>query len=266
MCEENDNRVDEISEYYKPVGRLNFFIMILFWSLIFLSLGLLFSQNITENAKNKLQYFFVVLFIVHFILLQVSKHFLSKAEEERRKQLLSDAFNVPLSNEKTTLYYNNKYPPSFLRLGAIILENTYFGKRITNEMLKSKRLFTCLYVLIWLLIIIGRENNLTFVTWVTQFVFSGEIVMQWVFLERLHYKYNHIYNELHNNYLNKIDGNTIEGKVTIINALVNYESAKASYGIKTSTKIFNEINPKLTHEWEKIRTLLRMDVFEDTKQ
>ena len=254
MCNKDDERLDEVAEYYKPVKWCNYFISPIFWILIGLSLSLLFLKNIPF-----IQRLFILLVVVHFLLNLYSKHLLTKAEEKRRKQLVSDAFGVQLSNETTRSYYNNCYPPSFLRLGAIIFENAFFGKEIVKGMLYRKRLFTLFYLILWFIIILFRHNDLGIIIWLTQFIFSSHILAEWFHLEILGYKYDQIYNQFHSDFLNNIGENTPQAKATLVYAFANYESAKSSAAIKLSTRIFERQNPDLTKKWEKTRMDLGMD-------
>jgi hypothetical protein len=126
-------------------------------------------------------------------------------------------------------------------------------------MLKQKRIFTFSYLMIWIIFIVFRFNDLGKIIWLTQFIFSEQILVEWFHLERLHSKFNKVYDQLHDSFLNNIDENTPQGKTTIINAMVDYESAKSSACIKLSTNIFNKLNPELTKKWDQIRNELGMD-------
>ena len=182
-----------------------------------------------------------------------------KAEHERRRQLLSDAFGVALSNNETSLYYNNAYPPSLLRLGANTMENAFFSKKIAKEMLIYKRVVTLIYIIIWLIAVINRHSTLESITLVTQVVFSGQVLAQWISLEALRFRHKQIYKQLYDHFLHDIGEKTPGGKAAILDAFTAYESTKAVAGIKLSTKTFEKLNDNLTREWHRIRTKLKMD-------
>lgn len=182
-----------------------------------------------------------------------------KAERMRRKQMLSDAFGTPISHDKTSLYYNNDYTPSVQRLGANTMENSLFSKEIASEMLCEKRLFTGGYAVLWILAFSLRHNNLEILTWITQILFSGEIVAQWLNLEILRIRHDRIYERLHHHFLHEIGGDSPKAIATVLDAFVAYESAKSSAGLLLSSKVFEKLNPSLTKKWCQIRQELNMD-------
>jgi hypothetical protein len=61
-----------------------------------------------------------------------------------------------------------------------------------------------------------------------------------------------MYQELYNFFLLKSEQNSPNEIATVLNAYATYESAKSEAGILLSTKDFNELNPTLSREWEKI--------------
>jgi hypothetical protein len=103
----------------------------------------------------------MILVMIHFVLSQIDRFYLiPKAERMRRKQMISDAFGTTLSHEKTSLYYNNEYSPSFKRLGANTMENSLFSKEVVAIMLCPRRIITGCYIVVWILAFTLRNNNL----------------------------------------------------------------------------------------------------------
>ena len=100
MSNTNLERVDEISKYYKPVEKLEKISQSMFWVYIVLSFVIPYSDSIFGiQIKDFLQIVFLVFVLGYFGLSQVSSlYYLPRAEFERRKQLLSDSFEVPLSS------------------------------------------------------------------------------------------------------------------------------------------------------------------------
>jgi hypothetical protein len=182
-----------------------------------------------------------------------------KAERIRRKQLLSDAFNTHLTHDRTSLYYNNEYSPSVQRLGANTMENSLFSKEIAYKMLVRKRWIVGFYLVAWLFAFALRHSSLELITWITQLVFSGEIIAGWLKLECLCFRHERTYEQLHAHFLNGIGGDHPRAIANVLDAFVEYESAKASAGALLSSKIFNKLNPELTKKWEQIRNDLRMN-------
>jgi len=261
----NKTRVDEVVQYYKPATQMEFVNIGLFWVTSLLSFFMFFSEKWGWPVQNILQAVFIVFVIAHFTTSQINRFYLiPKAERMRRKQMISDAFGTTLSHDRTSLYYNNEYPPSLNRLGANTMENSLFSKEITASMLCSKRIITGGYVAIWLLAFALRHNNLAVLSWITQTVFSGAIVVQWINLEIMHFRHEHTFEELHSYFLHKIGESSPGAIATILDNFVAYESAKSSAGCLLSSKVFNKLNPKITEKWNQIRHDLNMDFQQDT--
>jgi len=203
---------------------------------------------------------FIAAVLTQFVVSQVNRFYLiPKAERMRREQMLSDAFGTPLSHDKTSLYYNNDYSPSIQRLGANTMENALFSSEVSAKMLISKRLYIGAYLITWIFIFSFQNTNLNIIIWVTQIIFSGEIITQWLSLEVLRIRQERTYEKLHTHFLHEIGGNSKRAIATILDSFVAYESAKSSASYLLSTKIFNELNPKLTKEWEQVRSELKMN-------
>ena len=264
MNEANKIRIDEVSQYYNPAAKIGFVCFILFWVNTFLSFCMLFSSVFESSVQNILQALFIVSVIIHFVISQINRFYLvPRAERMRRKQMVSDAFGITLSHDKTSLYYNNEYSPSVKRLGANTMENALFSKEVAASMLCPKRIVTGGYIAVWILAFALRHNNINVLLWITQAVFSGEIIVQWLNLEVLRFRHERTYEKLHAHFLHEIGENSQRAIATILDAFVAYESAKSSAGYLLSTKVFNKLNPKLTATWNQIRHELNMTFQQD---
>jgi hypothetical protein len=180
------------------------------------------------------------------------------AEEKRRKQLLSDAFNVPLTSEQTRQYYNNELTPSIARLGASILENAFFAKTVCSKMANQQRFKILIYILIWIVAISYRSTDLGLILILTQILFSGEIIVRWIKIEVLRYRNNSIYDGLYTLFLHNVSPDQNPGIADILYWFASYESAKAAASVQQSSKIFFQLNPKLSKEWTEIRKQLQI--------
>lgn len=256
-------RIDEVSHYYAPALKLKRIRSGLFWVIAVLSLSMPYSALLGAVAQTILQAVFLVLVICHFLISQIYRFYLvPTAERMRRKQLLSDSFGTHLSHDRTSLYYNNEYSPSVQRLGANTMENALFSKEIAARMLQKTRLITGGYAIAWLLAFALRHNNLEILTWITQIVFSTEVAVQWLNLEVLRFRCEQVYERLHAHFLHDIKDSP-RSIATILDAFVSYEAAKSSAGLVLSTKVFHELNPRLSEQWIRIRQELRMDSRQD---
>lgn len=260
MTEKNNERVDEVSRYYHSASRLELVVTCLFWINGLLSLTILFYENIPALCQRLLPILFILTVLFQFVVSQANRFYLvPRAEQLRRKQMLSDAFGTPLSHNKTVLYYNNMYAPSIKRLGANTMENAFFSSEVAGKMAVTKRWLVLVYIACWVLLFSFRDTDLSIMMWITQIVFSGEIIAQWLSIEILRTRQERTYERLHNHFLHKIGSDSAKEVATILDAFVTYETAKSSSSCLLSSKIFHKLNPSLTKKWEQVRNDLEMD-------
>lgn len=254
-------RIDELDKYYIPIEKTDKWIGRLFWVSAILSISIIYSNSIPmQLSQQMIEIFFIVVVVSHFVLSQYNSfHLIPIAENSRRKQLLSNSFNVPLIPETTEGYYNNDITPSIARLGASVFENSFFAKNVSYKMAKKERLKVLLYFLLWLIAIIFRSTDLSLVLILTQVLFSGEIFVRFIKIEILHSRNESIYNDLYAHFLHKTSSTNNEGTANLLYLFASYEAVKADASIKQSSKIFDELNPKLSIEWEEIRKKLAID-------
>ena len=254
-------RIDELEKYYQPIETIEVWIIRLFWSCVLLSIAVLYSDTIpTQWAQQIPGIIFVFVVLTHFILSLYNRFCLiPSAERQRRKQLLSDSFQVPLTPESTQGYYNNPIAPSIARLGANILESAFFAKRICAEMAKRERIKIWSYIIIWISIMVCRNTSIGFILILTQFIFSGEIIVKWLNLEVLRSRNEKIYNNLYSVFLHQVDLTKNSGISDILNSFASYEAAKEAASIKQSSKIFFKLNEELSKEWELICRKLKIN-------
>lgn len=114
-----------------------------------------------------------------------------------------------------------------------------------------------IFIVFWLSMIIYKNSNFDFVMTISQLVFSGTVVINWLNLEVLYHRYSNVYSKLYEHFLSR-NTNILTEKVFILDALIEYESTKASDGIKLSSKIFKSINPTISEEWIHVKNILNI--------
>lgn len=251
-------RFDSLDRHYKQIVRYKLTSTILFWFNVLVSLIIFFVDGI-EALKS----FLTIIFIATTVLYFVADNYLSvflipSVEEKRRTHLLSNSLGIQLDTETTNLYYNNDLHPSIVRLGANILENSLFAKRVTGEMLKSETIIIILYTIIWIVCLSIRNTDIELISIVSQTLFASTIIPSWVKLLMLHNQNGRIHSELYRLFLMKKDTPQKILFPLVIDSFVKYESAKAYSGVKQSSKIFHKINPEVTGEWEQIKITLKL--------
>lgn len=260
MARINKERVDGLEHYYRPIERCEKWMSILFWASALLSVTVLYSELIpSQEWRDVPTVLFSASVVLHLVLsLYVRFHLIPEAEGKRRKQLLSDSFDVPLTPEQTQAYYNNPLAPSIQRLGANVLENSFFAKSVCGKMAVQERIKVLVYFVLWLFAAFWRNTPLGLLVVVTQTVFSGEIIAKLVCIEMLRHRNEDLFEELYHEFLHKVDFQSPTGTACILDAFATYEAAKAAAAIKQSTSVFNEMNSRLTQEWDDICDRLGM--------
>lgn len=261
MAESEIERIDGLERYYRPIEHCETWTTGLFWVSAVLSVVVLYSQWIPWDAVRDIPtVLFSVSVILHLALSLYNRfHLVPEAEAKRRKQLLSDSFDIPLTPEQTQAYYNNPLAPSIQRLGANVLENSFLAKYVCGKMAVRQRAKVLIYFTAWFLAAFWRNTPLGLLIVVTQTVFSGEIIARLVSLEVLRHRNEDLYEELYHEFLHKIDFQSATGTACVLDAFAAYEATKAAAALKQSTKIFNELNPSLTREWASICDRLGMN-------
>jgi len=253
-------RVDEVSQYYVPAVKAATADSYLFWIIAIASLCMPKITMLDALAQNIITALFIVLVVAHFVVNQLSRLCLvPKAEKKRRQQMLSDAFGSPISCDKTSLYYNNDYSPSVMRLGANTMENSLFSKEVAAKMLVKSRLVISLYMIIWLFIFSFHHGDVDILIWITQLVFSGAIIANWLTLEIFKNRCENVYEQLHTHFLHEVGAGNEKAVAAVLDSFASYEAAKSSAGILLSSKAFNQLNLPLTQKWEQIRMALKME-------
>ncbi len=263
MSETESQRVDEVSRYYKSARALDTACGYLFYISAILSGVVLFPDLISKYGfLPKLA--FVLLSVILFGAFVVSKLWLvPKAERMRRRQLLANSLGTPITYEQTKNYYNNEFSPSLLRLAASLLENSFFGKEVSEKMLLWVRLKTGLYFCLWVGLLAARFSSMDTILWITQVVFSADVLAYWLTLETLNHRYCRVYDDLYSHFLQGLGDETAQAKASILDSFVAYESAKAVAGVLLDSKIFHRENARLSQEWQVVRSTLRLSEMAD---
>lgn len=262
MTESQIERIDGLDHYYRPIDRMEAVSSVLFWASAFLSFSVLYSRDIPwQSMQDVPMLLFTACVVVHLLLsLYLKFHLIPIAEERRRKQLLTNSFDVPLTPEQTQAYYNNPLAPSIQRLGANILENSFFAKAVCGKMAVRERIKVLIYFIVWILVALWRGTPLDILVVVTQTVFSGEILARLISIEVLRHRNEDLFEELYHEFLHKVDFHSSTGTACILDAFATYEAAKASATLKQSTRIFKALNPDLTRQWKEITEQLGMEI------
>lgn len=256
-------RVDEVEREYKHAKTCGSITRFTFWLTAALSLFLPFLYGRPREFSRDV---LIVSAIVYFFASQFARFiFIPRAESVRRRQFLTDSLDAPLSLLQTLGYYNNEFSPSVARLGANVMENSLFTEAVATRMLRFWRPTIALYMIAWLGIFTARASSIELVAWATQVVFSAEVLVKWLRLEWLRVRSEVVFNRMHNHFALAKGGSAKNAMATIIDAAIEYESAKAAAGLLLSTKAFGQINEEVSAKWEGIRKQLAIGTLTNGK-
>jgi hypothetical protein len=253
------NRFDTMDRYYKHAGKSNMAGTFFLWCSI-VSSFVVFFMNGYDQIKNFVNVFFIVVTFLFFIFSNLtSLYFLRKAENKRVTHLLSNSLGVPLDDEETNLYYNNRQVHSIVRLGLNIFENSLHSTRTSSIMIKRDFTIVVMYVVFWLIFMLNRNSSLDLLSIISQTLLTTTLLTNFLKLVVIKFGCERTFNDCRNLFLHGIQENQ-KFNAQIIELFVRYESLKASMGISLSSKIFFKyVNPATTVEWERIKSNLGIE-------
>jgi hypothetical protein len=253
----NPQRVDPVDRDYEAVHTCEAISNILFWIAAILSIVVLLVEKATYPLLFQIaQIAFAIVVIALFALgLALRLYWSPQAEDARRSAFLSDAYNVAMTTEKTTGFYNNAGAEPLQRLGLSLMENCYFTRAVTLEMLKKERLIIPAYAALFLIIAFVRSTDLAIIPIAAQALFSEQLLSRWCRLEWLSHRCGATYRRLYD--LVQAPPAVRIRNARILDAFAVYETSKANAAIALSSPIFFKLNPRLSEEWKGILAALK---------
>lgn len=243
------------AKYYAPLERAEKWNTLLFYGAAALSLLVLFIPKDVVFWHAAANIGFLISSIGVFALnTSISLYFASRAEAERRKDLLGDGLGVPLTYERTTEYYNNEETEPFRRLGVDVLENTFHSRDTARIMCGQERVKVAIYTMGWLTAVLIRTASFDLIAVLSQVIFSEQLLLRWIKLEWLRSQCERIHDAL----LIVLRGQTQIPLLTsqVIEQLLAYETAKGRAGIVLSKEIFDRRNDAVSRDWQKEKATL----------
>ncbi|RVK42978.1 hypothetical protein [Sinorhizobium meliloti] len=249
-------KVDTVGDkFYKPLETVEAVGGWLFWLVAVLSIAtLLVDKAAHSTPSDYLQIAFIVSVFLFFVQGLAHKLYLfPRAEDERRRELLSNSFNVTLTHEATVEYYNNDQTNPLKRLAASVMESSFFTKEILRKMLRTERATTLGYAAVYFAALSNRSTDLGVASVVAQLVFSEDILMRWLRMEWLRMRSEQVFANMTSFFNAKHSFAKPLGQSEALDHFSFYETAKSTAGILLSSKLFHKHNSELTSEWEKVR-------------
>ena len=208
-------KIDPIRDSYNSIELSDKIYGIIFYITAIISITLFFiDKNKYEFTYNIIQIIFLISAVILFILGTIIRLYLTpRCENKRLKDFLSNSYGLDLSHEKTFGYYNNNFSEPLKRIAAQILENSLFSKSIILKMAVNERIKSSVYICLFIIAILFRNTNLEFISIISQFLFSEELLSRLIRVEWMRMRFEKIYDNIYNLFIsdptkNKFDAMT----------------------------------------------------------
>lgn len=199
---------------------------------------------------------FAIFVISSFIIAATNRlYFFPRANDARRRGLISDAFGIPLTTLLSSGYYNNTETEPHRRLGICTLESLFFTKSILAKLAISERLGNFSYMLIWLLAAMWRDTQIGLLLIGAQFLFSEQIVARWIRIEWARARAERLYESTYQFF--RTGGDDHMTAAYAIAFFTEYEAGKSVSAIAMPKRIFLKEKPRLDAEWQEIASGLK---------
>jgi hypothetical protein len=230
----------------------------LFWAAVALSLASFFAPGSKwAECDQPIQIVFLIVVFVMFALgLALRLYWMPRAEDERRRDFLSNAYAIALTHNQTTGYYNNNQTAPVRRVAANVMENSFFTKSIAGRMAVTERARVGVYTVVLVAVALYRGSDLGLIAIVAQTVLSEVILARWFRIEWLRARSERTYDFLHDLFRQAPTGAQFDVKASELYVL--YETSKANAGVTLSAAIFEKLNPSLSTEWDDIKRMLNI--------
>lgn len=253
------SRSDPIrTNYFDAIHRAEQLYAWLFYTNALLSFcTLLVDQKAHPAVYNTVLFLFSIAVVAMFALgLILRLYLIPRAEDKRRQDFFSSACNVSLIYQKTDGYYNNEFKDPIKRMAAQVLENSLFSKKIALRMAHRERIKVSIYGLIWLVLLLNRRTELGWIVAASQAIFSEQILSKWFRLEWLRVRFEKVFDDVFRLFQSRLSITYFNAHA--LDALSMYETAKANAAVTLSSKIFDDLNPSLSAEWEDVKKTLKI--------
>ena len=251
-------RKDEIQELYNKITN--------YADLLFL-VNMVISFILIFNFKYRDAFTIIslILTIVYVVLVNINEMYFSNlAENERRKSLLKESFDVNTTLRETNKYYNNESQPSIEKLGLNCYESAFFTKKVVDKMLPKNIIKISIFTIIYIVLMI-KLKNMDLLLVITQTLFSAEIIFSFIKLCYFKFQLDKVCNKFQNIFL-IIGLKNKDVNVLILDATMDYECLKSYCKISTSSKIFFENNNQWSKEWQKLLNKIKKKQEKDNNE
>ena len=195
--------------------------------------------------------FIVLVVALFFVGLAGRLWAMSPAHDARRKDLVSNAYSVPLTHERTEGYYNNNQTDPVRRLGVSTMESAYFTYSVLDSIAWKRRATALVYVLLFVSMVLYRGIPYEALGVAAQVVFGEEVIARHARFEWLLSRSKEVYERLYALFQSSPNKANIHARAVVWFA--RYEASKDNAAVPIPEREFKRMKPSLDQGWEKIR-------------
>jgi hypothetical protein len=214
------------SQHFQAVDIAEMSTQILFYIVALLSFAVLLVNKNPDSPLFQIVHISFILTVVALftVSLALRLYWSPIAADARCLDLLSNAYSLPLTHDQSVNYYNNNETDPIRRLGAAVMENSFFSKSISSAMLPYERLKLACYVILLGIVWLNRTNSFDLVELAAQVVFSESILSYWLRLEWFRSRCDKSYNGLYTLFQNQPRRQNLHAQV--LQWVIFYETTK----------------------------------------
>ena len=203
-----------------------------------------------NSISNILNYGLIIVNIIYITISGYTDIILkNKAENELRKTMISNSFNINITTTKSEGYYTNRVEPSIKRLGVNNFESVLYTSKITEKMILKKVMKTLFIVVMWI-IAITQIENIEIIVLLTQIIFSADILLDLIKILYYHINVKILYNNFYKIFVT--DGYQEKDIPIIVEYVMEYECIKSYSHIVLPNSIFIKEKEELEKLWNQI--------------
>lgn len=240
---------NETSSLFTRAEKVEDFLNVLFVINIFFMIIInIFNSDIINIALIVINILYVSISVIIDVLLK------NIAEDEQRKSMISDAFNINITSYDSEDYYTNNAKPSIKRMGVNTFESTLYTNMLLSKIMIEKIIKVVIEIILYVIIIV-KENNIGLAVTLTSLLFSSEIAQD--LLKTIYYKIKvkQIYDELYGIFVTHGYSKKFEPKIILY--VINYECVKSYCHINLPNKLFLKNRDLIGDKWNEINSNIK---------
>ena len=213
------------------------------------------------NINAIIDYLGVIAIIFLAVLEGISRDFKIRAEKVRRKDFIDNSFGTRLIHDSSDEYYDNdEIDYGMKKATCNLFENAFFSFNVSKAMFRKCLPINLIFLVgIVILSVYGFSRN-QFAIPILQLFLSRYFLFNILNAYRFRNEIEYVFDELKGLSID-ISKNTKlnSSEVRVIKILIDYEALIAETNIRLDTKLFSQINQKLTSEWKTLKKKYSME-------